>query len=109
MDEFSIEEARPKLGEIVDRARLAGQSAVITRNGKAAAVLLPADGAVLRNVKVRHGIVEISGSLLMYGDSELIECDIRVPRPVTIRVGPDAAFENNAGDGIRHVERTPGA
>ncbi len=41
MDEISIEEARPKLGELVDRARLAGQATVITRHGKPAAVIVP--------------------------------------------------------------------
>ena len=57
MDEISIEEARPKLGDIVDRARLAGQSTVITRHGKAAAVLMSAeDGrrlAAIRDVLAR--------------------------------------------------------
>jgi len=43
MDEISIEEARPKLGDIVDRARLAGHAVTITRYGKPAAVVVSAD------------------------------------------------------------------
>lgn len=40
MDEASIEQARLKLGDIVDRARIAGQFTVITRQGKPAAVVV---------------------------------------------------------------------
>jgi len=40
MDEVSIEQARLKLGDVVDRARLAGQFTVITRQGKPAAVVV---------------------------------------------------------------------
>lgn len=40
MDEMSIEAARPKLGEIIDRARLAGEPTRITRVGKPAAVVV---------------------------------------------------------------------
>jgi prevent-host-death family protein len=40
MDEMSIERARLKLGEIVDRARIAGQFTMITRQGKPAAVVV---------------------------------------------------------------------
>jgi prevent-host-death family protein len=40
MDEASIEQARRKLGEIVDRARLADQFTTITRQGKPAAVVV---------------------------------------------------------------------
>jgi prevent-host-death family protein len=43
MDEISIEAARPKLGEIVDRARFTGQPTQITRTGKPAAVVVNAD------------------------------------------------------------------
>lgn len=43
MDEMSIEQARLKLGEVIDRARLAGQFTVITRQGKAAAVVVSVD------------------------------------------------------------------
>ncbi len=44
MDEYvSIEQARPKLGELVDRARLAGDHLVIARNGRPAAVIVPLD------------------------------------------------------------------
>jgi prevent-host-death family protein len=43
MDEASIEQARLKLGEIVDRARLADQFTVITRQGKPAAVVVSVD------------------------------------------------------------------
>lgn len=39
---MSIEAARAKLGEIVDRARLAGQPTQITRQGKPAAVVVSA-------------------------------------------------------------------
>jgi prevent-host-death family protein len=41
MDTVSIEQARRALGEIVDRARLAGEPTLITRQGKAAAVVVP--------------------------------------------------------------------
>lgn len=43
MDEVSIENARPVLGEIVDKARLAGTHTTITRQGKPAAVVVSAD------------------------------------------------------------------
>jgi prevent-host-death family protein len=41
MDEIGIEKARTTLGEIVDKARLAGASTLITRKGKPAAVVHP--------------------------------------------------------------------
>ena len=47
MDTVSIEQARKALGEIVDRARLAGQPTLITRQGKPAAVVVPLDQAQL--------------------------------------------------------------
>jgi prevent-host-death family protein len=40
MDEMSIEQARPKLGEIVDRARFNNIHTAITRQGKTAAVVV---------------------------------------------------------------------
>lgn len=40
MEQVSIEQARLKLGEIVDRARIASEATVITRQGKAAAVVV---------------------------------------------------------------------
>ena len=40
MQEASIESARLKLGELVDRARLAEQPTLITRQGKPAAVVV---------------------------------------------------------------------
>ena len=40
MEQVSIEEARRTLGEIVDRARLADQATLITRQGKPAAVVV---------------------------------------------------------------------
>lgn len=43
MDGINIEAARQALGELVDRARLTGQPALLTRNGKPAAVLVPVD------------------------------------------------------------------
>ena len=43
MEQVSIEQARLKLGEIVDRARLADQATLITRQGKPAAVLVNVD------------------------------------------------------------------
>jgi prevent-host-death family protein len=36
-----MEEARMKLGDLIDHARLAGQSTVITRHGKPAAIIAP--------------------------------------------------------------------
>lgn len=41
MEQASIEEARRTLGEIVDRARLAGHPTLITRQGKPAAMVIP--------------------------------------------------------------------
>jgi prevent-host-death family protein len=41
MDEISIDKARKKLGDIVDRARFTGQATVITRHGKPAATVAP--------------------------------------------------------------------
>lgn len=43
MEQVSIEEARRTLGEIVDRARLADQATLITRQGKPAAVVINVD------------------------------------------------------------------
>jgi prevent-host-death family protein len=40
MEQVSIEEARRTIGEIVDRARLADQATLITRQGKPAAVVV---------------------------------------------------------------------
>jgi len=40
MEQVSLEQARRTLGEIVDRARLAGQATLITRQGKPAAVVV---------------------------------------------------------------------
>lgn len=42
MEQVSIEQARRTLGEIVDRARLADQVTLITRQGKPAAVVVSA-------------------------------------------------------------------
>lgn len=43
MEEIGIEDARRQLGEVVDRARLAGRHTVITRQGKPAAVVVGYD------------------------------------------------------------------
>lgn len=43
MEQVSLEEARRTLGEIVDRARLADQATLITRQGKPAAVVVNAE------------------------------------------------------------------
>jgi prevent-host-death family protein len=43
MDQLSIEEARRQLGELVDRARLAGEPTLIMRYRKPAAVIVGAD------------------------------------------------------------------
>ena len=40
MDEVSLHRARDTIGEIVDRARLSGTPTMITRQGKAAAVVV---------------------------------------------------------------------
>lgn len=45
MRTITLEDARAKLGELVDRARLAGESTVITRYGKPAAMLVPISDA----------------------------------------------------------------
>lgn len=43
MSEIGIEQARKTLGELVDRARLAGEITYITRHGKRAAAIVPVD------------------------------------------------------------------
>jgi prevent-host-death family protein len=43
MDQLSIEDARRQLGELVDRARLAGEPTLIMRYRKPAAVIVSAD------------------------------------------------------------------
>lgn len=43
MEQVSLEAARRTLGEIVDRARLAGQATLITRQGKPAAMVINVD------------------------------------------------------------------
>jgi len=43
MEEIGIERARNLLGEIVDRARFTGQPTLLTRQGRAAAVVVNAD------------------------------------------------------------------
>jgi len=43
VEETGIEQARKGLGEIVDRARIAGEHTVITRAGKPAAVIVPVE------------------------------------------------------------------
>jgi prevent-host-death family protein len=57
-DEYvTIEQARPKLGEYIDRARLAGEHIFVTRNGKVAAVIVPADWheAAKRQIREARG------------------------------------------------------
>jgi prevent-host-death family protein len=53
MDEMGIEEARLKLGDIVDRARLAEEATMITRHGKPAAVVVPVGWWLARDGLVR--------------------------------------------------------
>ena len=43
MEEISIEQARPKLGDLVRDAQQHGIKTLITRNGKPAAVLVPVE------------------------------------------------------------------
>jgi prevent-host-death family protein len=43
IQEIGLEQARPRLGEIVDKARLAGTPTHITRQGKPAAVVVGAE------------------------------------------------------------------
>lgn len=43
MQTVSIEDARRTLGDLVDRARLAGEPTLITRHGKSGAVVVNAD------------------------------------------------------------------
>jgi prevent-host-death family protein len=79
MDEMSIEQARLKLGEVVDRARIADKFTTITRQGKPAAVVMSVDWlehtrAALRAFEesdnpavsadeVRHHVVTLAGLL----------------------------------------------
>jgi prevent-host-death family protein len=43
MHEMGIGDARPKLGEIIDRARFTGQPTLLTRQGAPGAVVVNAD------------------------------------------------------------------
>jgi prevent-host-death family protein len=43
MDSYGIEEARNRLGELIDRVRLGGEHIALTRYGKSAVVLVPED------------------------------------------------------------------
>jgi prevent-host-death family protein len=43
MDRISIEAARPKLGEIVDRVRFTDEPVIVTRQGKTAAFVVSPD------------------------------------------------------------------
>ena len=43
MNELGIEQARQQLGEVIDRARIARQPTLITRQGKPAAVVVPVE------------------------------------------------------------------
>lgn len=67
MEEISIEGARPKLGEIIDRARFAEQPTLITRQGKPAAVVVSAEwyGATMKFI----------ASSVRWADYEVIHLD----------------------------------
>jgi prevent-host-death family protein len=43
VEEIALEKARKLIGEIADRARVGGEHTLITRQGKPAAVVVPAD------------------------------------------------------------------
>jgi prevent-host-death family protein len=43
MESYGIEEARNQLGDLIDRVRVKGEHIVITRYGKRAAVIVPAE------------------------------------------------------------------
>lgn len=43
MESYGIEEARNQLGDLIDRVRLGGEHIVLTRYGKQAVVIVPAD------------------------------------------------------------------
>jgi prevent-host-death family protein len=66
MDEISIEDARPKLGDLVDHARIAGQSTVITRYGKPAAVLTPVPAASETETDAQQRLAEIRAILAAF-------------------------------------------
>lgn len=75
MEEISIEDARRQLGEIVDRARLGGEHAIITRQGKPAAAVVGYDW--LRGVAA---LIEDAAALEEYRE-----------RATALRVGRRAA------------------
>lgn len=71
MKQVSIDKARPKLGDIVDRARFTGQATVITRHGAPAATVAPilSDGdrrdiAEARALAARSGYDSETGGLI---------------------------------------------
>jgi prevent-host-death family protein len=43
MDSYGIEEARTQLGDLVERVRLNGEHIAVTRYGKRAVVIVPAE------------------------------------------------------------------
>ena len=43
MDSYGIEEARTQLGDLVERVRLNGEHIAVTRYGKQAVVIVPAE------------------------------------------------------------------
>jgi len=55
MEQVSIEAARRTLGEIIDRARLADQVTLITRQGKPAAVVVNVESYDLLLRTIREG------------------------------------------------------
>ena len=61
MDEASIETARRTLGEIVDKARLAGEPTRITRQGKPAAVVVSSGWYARAAEAMRPGLVKDPG------------------------------------------------
>ena len=72
MNEASIEKARRKLGDIVDRARLTGRATIITRHGKAAATVAPIlhdhDRAIIgeaRLMAMRFGYASDTGGAIV--------------------------------------------
>jgi len=65
MDEMGIEEARARLGEIVDRARLKDEPTRITRHGKPAVVVVGVQwfehaAATLDMLAAASGLIELA-------------------------------------------------
>lgn len=87
MDEMNIEQARAKLGDIVDRAHLANEPTTITRNGRPRAVVVGTEwhawatgvieGAAMRGQPDRDPHSQRASDLSAYRPYHAADCPAR--------------------------------